>query len=192
MLFVGPSTAAPPHALSVRTILVIRFRHLGDLVLTSGLFQNLRAAFPNAKLALLCDPRFAEFLEKQPPIDTVWVLPKRGYVCGSLLKGWLRLTWDLVRTEFDAVIDLADTRTSSQIVRLLRSPVRIGYQPPLRLRRQWWEGRAYNTHIRPNRLGDAEHVVDSYLAPLKQLGQMIVQRQPKLNDCSAPAQARHE
>lgn len=52
-------------------ILVIRFGALGDLIMCRQAFYEIRAAHPDAKIALLTTPPFADFARSMPWFDTV-------------------------------------------------------------------------------------------------------------------------
>ncbi len=54
-------------------ILVIRLGALGDLVLCFQAFHEIRAAYPNAEIALLTMPAFAEFARSMPWFNRVIV-----------------------------------------------------------------------------------------------------------------------
>ncbi len=52
-------------------ILVIRFSSLGDVVLTTAIFPNLRARWPEAEITVLTKPAFAPIFNDNPSIDHV-------------------------------------------------------------------------------------------------------------------------
>ena len=59
-----------------RRILVIRFSSLGDLVLTTPLYRELRQAFPNAKITLLTSDGFGKVLVNNPHLDHILFHPR--------------------------------------------------------------------------------------------------------------------
>ncbi len=67
---VAASPAGPPHR-----VLVIRPDHLGDLLLTTPALTHLRAALPDAHLALLVGPWNADAAACLPMVDEVLTLP---------------------------------------------------------------------------------------------------------------------
>jgi heptosyltransferase III len=168
----------------VRSILVIRFQRLGDLVLVMTLIQNLRAVWPSARLTLLCQETYANFLRQQQGIDDVIAIPKKATPMHQIA-GWLAALVSLVCNSFDLVIDLSDNRRSSQLTRLTNAPLRIGFWPPARCpaRRSLLERGAY-THFAPLLPYENEnhgHIVNQYLAPLKALGLTIYYSRPTLS-----------
>jgi ADP-heptose:LPS heptosyltransferase len=57
-----------------KKILVIRLDHMGDMILTSSFFRNLKNAFPNANLEVLCRSSTKPIAEMIPFIDKINVL----------------------------------------------------------------------------------------------------------------------
>ena len=55
--------------LNPRKILVIRFSSLGDLVLTTPIFRELKRFYPDAEITLLTSSGIGSVLENNPQID---------------------------------------------------------------------------------------------------------------------------
>ena len=58
-------------------ILVIRFSSLGDLILTSPIFRELRRIFPGANLNLLTSVGFGDVLDNNPHLDRIIKHPRK-------------------------------------------------------------------------------------------------------------------
>ena len=58
-------------------ILVIRFSSLGDLILTSPIFRELRRIFPGANLNLLTSVSFGDVLDNNPHLDRIIKHPRK-------------------------------------------------------------------------------------------------------------------
>lgn len=90
------------------SILVIRRDNIGDLVLTTPMFEGLRRHFPGAYLAALVNSYNAAVLDRNPHLDEVFVYTKRKHLAGgSVFKSTvqrLTLLWKLRRRRFDYVI----------------------------------------------------------------------------------------
>ena len=82
----------------MRKILVIRLSSLGDVVLTLPVFKRLRAAYPDAHIAVLVKDSFADVLRGERAIDEVISFSKDESL------------WSLARRiramHFDTVLDL--------------------------------------------------------------------------------------
>ena len=57
-------------------ILVIRLSSLGDIVLSSPVYKNIKAAWPDARITLLVKPQFGQALAGHPDIDEIMVAKK--------------------------------------------------------------------------------------------------------------------
>ena len=57
-------------------ILVIRLSSLGDIVLSSPVYKNIKAAWPDARITILVKPQFAQALAGHPDIDEIMVAKK--------------------------------------------------------------------------------------------------------------------
>ncbi|MER8880454.1 glycosyltransferase family 9 protein [Mesorhizobium sp. M0684] len=74
----------------------------------------------------------------------------------------------LRRFGFDLTIDLADSKTSRIIVRLVNAKTRVGYDPPEKPLR-WLERQPANVLAKPFGFG-GQHYLYRYLSPLEALG----------------------
>ncbi len=109
-----------------RRILVTRTDRIGDLVLSTPVFEALRLKFPKAYLAGLTFLENREIIEGNPHLDEVILYDKRGSE-----KGWwgnLRFARALARKGFDLVIHLHPTNRMHLVSWLAGIPVRIGYR----------------------------------------------------------------
>jgi ADP-heptose:LPS heptosyltransferase len=103
----------------IESILVIRLKALGDIVLSMPIIAALRERYPGAEIDYLCWERYAEALAGDTGLDRVIGLPAR-------LTAQLRLFFGLRRRRFDIVLDLLSSPRSALITRLVGGRVRIG------------------------------------------------------------------
>ncbi len=144
----------------VRRILVIKLRAIGDVLLSTVVLPNLRAAYPDAHIAFLTESAARAVVDGRDDIDrTIIFHPKRDNI--------LRLFVQLYRERFDLAIDLFCNPRSAQMCYATRAPIRVGY--PFR-GRAW----AYTTHV-TQRTGDV-HNTEFNLDALRHLGIPIVER----------------
>lgn len=88
------------------SILVMRFDHAGDMVMTLPMFAALRACFPQAKISVLCRPFVKELVENDAHVDEVLVWPVPWFE-RDVSPGWLKTVlflWSL-RNRFEVVIE---------------------------------------------------------------------------------------
>lgn len=104
-----------------RTILVIRHRAGGDLLLTTPALAAIRAGCPGARIDVLAARGLGALLEGNPDVDRVIEFDRRSLVSS------LALYARLARGGYDVVFDLVSNPRSAWMTRLTRAPVRIGY-----------------------------------------------------------------
>lgn len=85
----------------IKKVLIIRFRRIGDAVLSTVLCSTIRKNFPEAEVHYLLHDPINTLFEYHPDIDKVISFPAKDSV-GSYLKR----VWRLMRKEkYDAIID---------------------------------------------------------------------------------------
>lgn len=119
--------------LYAKKILVLRYRFIGDTVLTVPFLRNLRQAFPSARIDLMVEPFSGQVLEGCPYVDRVIPFEFKTihqYSSGSR-KGKFsafKEYWSLIRKEqYDAAFVLKRSLSSAALVWLARVPRRIGF-----------------------------------------------------------------
>ena len=107
-------------------ILITRTDRMGDLLLSTPVFEALRLGFPKAHLACLTFLENRELVEGNPFLDEVILYDKRGSE-----KGWIGNLWfarRLAEKRFDTVVHLHPTNRMHWVSWLAGIPVRIGYR----------------------------------------------------------------
>ncbi|WP_246677064.1 glycosyltransferase family 9 protein [Mesorhizobium sp. B2-4-15] len=155
---------------TIKSILVIQTKYIGDVILTSVLVRNLRLAYPNAAIAMLCAPGLRDFVVSQNIADVAIGFERRsaGRSLLQRVKEYSCLVADLRRRKFDLTIDVADSKTSRIVHRSIGAPLRVGYNPPERPLK-FWEVQPANIFAEAFGHGGA-HYLYRYLSPLKALG----------------------
>ncbi len=103
----------------IDSILIVRLKALGDIVLSLPIIGALRARFPNAWIGYLCWEQFAEALSGETGLDEILTLPKRWLDQAGLL---LRLR----RKRVDIVLDLLSSPRSALFTWMSGGRMRIG------------------------------------------------------------------
>ncbi|AGB43147.1 ADP-heptose:LPS heptosyltransferase [Mesorhizobium australicum WSM2073] len=165
---------------TVKSILVIQTKYIGDIILTSVLVRNLRLAYPNAAIAMLCAPGLRDFVISQNIADLAIGFDGRsaGRSLLQRVKEYSSLVADLRRRKFDLTIDVTDSKTSRILHRSIGAPLRVGYNPPEKPLK-FWEGQPANIFAKPFGHGGA-HYLYRYLSPLEALGIELREVTPRL------------
>ncbi|GGY64431.1 heptosyltransferase [Cellvibrio zantedeschiae] len=92
---------------SIKKILVIRFRRVGDAVLGTSLCTSLRKTFPQAEIHYLLNTPIAPLYEGHPDIDKVITFDNRD---DKSFFRYLGRAWSIVRAnKYDVIIDMRGT-----------------------------------------------------------------------------------
>ena len=110
------------------TVLLIRLRLIGDVVLSTPVIRALRRAFPDARLTYLVERDAAAVVRHNPHLDEVLIAERRRGA--ARLLDDVRLAWQLRRRRFDVVIDMHGGPRSSWLTLATGAPQRIGYDMP--------------------------------------------------------------
>ncbi|MEO5365084.1 MAG: putative lipopolysaccharide heptosyltransferase III [Magnetococcus sp. WYHC-3] len=112
----------PPDPGRVREILVIKFKHIGDVLLATPVLTALRRRHPAARITALVSCDTAPILENNPDLDRLWCLPRRARLWAAR-DIYLRL----LTGRFDVVVDLSGGGDRGAICSgLTRAPWRYG------------------------------------------------------------------
>ena len=138
----------------VRSILVIKLRAIGDILLSTVVTKNLRDAFPDARIMYLVEPPGVDVLRGNPFVDGTVVFDRRT-MSGAALIAAVR------HGGFDLVIDLFGNPRTALVTRLSGARYRVGYR---------FRGRSYAYNIVVEPRGDRVHNTRFNLDALEALG----------------------
>ena len=111
--------------MSVRKVLVIRFRRIGDAVLSVVICSSLRKSFPEAEIRYVLNDHIAPLFENHPDIDKIITFSDEE---NNHFFEYLRKVRQLMKTErYDVIIDTRATiKTLWFSAFSLRTKYRIG------------------------------------------------------------------
>src|SRR5262245_58429308 len=115
-------TSAPPPRVPAARILVIQFRRIGDVLLSTPVLRALRAAYPQSHIAFLTEPSPGRVLQGNTLLNEIILRPRQIT--------W-REQWGLIRhlrrQRFDLVIDLIGNPRSAILTRLSGARHRLAF-----------------------------------------------------------------
>lgn len=121
-------TKAPPEA---SAILVVRYRFIGDTILTVPFLRNLRQAYPKARIDVLVGPQSGEVLEGCPYVDELITFDTTRFHKYDRGKGAARSFWsyvkELKRRKYDTAFVLKRSFSSALLCLLIGCRNRTGY-----------------------------------------------------------------
>ncbi len=145
---------------SIRKILVIKLRAVGDVLLSTIVTKNLRLAFPEASIDYLTEPPSRELLETNPFLDSTLVYD-RTTMSGA---GLIRMVRD---GGYDLVIDLFGNPRTALVTRLSGARYRAGFS---------FRGRRYAYNILVEPRGATVHNTQFNLDAIQAIGVEIQDR----------------
>ena len=105
---------------SVKRVLVIRLRSIGDTVLSTPSLIALRRFLPNAQIDVLLEDWVAPLLEGFDAVDNVVAMGKGTF-------DRLKTAWRIRRNRYDVVFNLHGGTTSTMLIRATGARHRVGY-----------------------------------------------------------------
>ena len=145
---------------TIKSVLIIKLRAVGDVLLSTVVIPNLRHAFPGARIDFLTEPPSAEILQGNPSIDDT-LLFDADRMSGVALIRTVR------RRRYDLIIDLFGNPRTALVTRLSGASYRVGF----RFRQRAY---AYNIVVEPR--GGKVHNTQFNLDALEALGIHIIDR----------------
>ena len=103
-------------------ILVIQFRMIGDVLLSTPVVRALRQHYPESYIAFCTEPGPAGVLKGNPYIDEVLIHPRP-----ATWRQEARFLRHIRRGRFDLVVDLMGNPRSAVLARISGAPHRLGF-----------------------------------------------------------------
>jgi len=154
-------------------ILVIKFRHIGDVLLSTPLIHNLRIHYPDARIDVAVNDDTLPMLQNNPDIDTLLPYPRKNREKGlfNRIAQELRYLKKLQTPGYDLVINLTEGERGAYITLLSGARQTIGFRPTKGWMRLF---SPYTLHA--DRMKIFEHAVNHDLQIVPLLGGEIVSR----------------
>jgi heptosyltransferase-2 len=152
----------------IRKIIILRFRRVGDAVLSSALCTSLRKTFPDAEIDYVLNAGIAPLFDQHPDIDRVISFTETEL---DSFQVYLRkVRWIMKREPYDIIIDTRSTfRTLWFSLFSLRTPYRIG-------KRKWYNLFIHNHRPDTELDDDMVGCTLNLLSPLKENFQLVCDR----------------
>lgn len=146
---------------SIRRILVIKMRYIGDTILATPVLRALKTALPNIRIDLLINKETAAVVHGHPDIDQLLAYDYHRAKRDPLY--FIKFLFQIGRLHWDVALDLTGNDRSALFTFVSGATNRWGYESGKTLKK-----RAY-THRLPNRFGRM-HTVDHHLEMVRALG----------------------
>lgn len=143
-------------------ILVIRFKRIGDAILTLPLCNSLKQTFPNATVDYVLYEEMAHLFYKHPYIDNVITIKDNER---KNIFEYIKKVYNVTRKKYDIIIDVMSTPKSELFCLFsLKSPLRIG-------RYKEWRGYTYTHKMKETEsLNKIDKFLKQLLPPISEAG----------------------
>lgn len=157
-------------------ILLTKLRHIGDVLLITPLFENLKAHYgEDCEIGVLINQGCEGIIQDHPLLSFYHLYP-RAALASLGLWGRIRAEVALVREirahRYDIVISLTEGERSAFLALLSGAKRRVGFEP-----KKGWVKRIYHDYIPKQGM---KHTVDSNLEALRVLGVEIKSKRVSL------------
>jgi heptosyltransferase-3 len=152
---------------TLQRVLVIKLRHLGDVLLTSPVFTVLKNHAPQLEIDALVYRDTESMLSGHSAIADIFTIDrgwKQEEWTSRLAHEW-RLLRSLRARHYDLIIHLTENARGAVLCLLLKPPYSVAHDYPAKRGRLW---RNSFTHLFPS--PDRRHKVEMHLDALRRLG----------------------
>lgn len=160
-----------PFPKNIKKILVIRLDHIGDMLLSTPVYRELKKNFPKAEVDVLCTPATKQMIENNPYVDRIFEFYSPWFSKKEFKgeKSYKEIKERLKKENFDLIIELhADPRNIVLASSLNSYSVGYGVR-----------GLGFLLNKTAKYKNSAEHISQRDLDILKQVG--IKTSKPKLD-----------
>jgi len=109
---------------SIKSVLVIKLRHIGDVLITGPVFRALKDAFPGVRTTALIPAGTESMLDANPSVDEVMVFDRKAGLSGEAA-----IARRLLAGHFDVAINMTEGDRGAILVALSGARIRIGVDP---------------------------------------------------------------
>lgn len=115
--------------MEVKNVLVVRFRQLGDAVLTTVICNTIRKNFPDARISYVLNDNLASLFEGHPSIDRIITFTKKER---HDTLAYIKKIWHIMHeTHYDVIIDKRSTLNTTPFALFsIHTPIRVALKKP--------------------------------------------------------------
>ena len=143
-------------------ILVIKFRNIGDVLLTTPLIKNLKLHYPDAKIDVALNKGTEEMVTKNPNINEIFVYDRSYYKSLPKVKKIIE-EFKFLRSfkDYDMVINTTEGDRGAFIAKFSKAKTKIGYP----VKKNWFLKSVFDISLPKPTL--IRHIIDNNLDALR-------------------------
>lgn len=117
---------------TIQSVLIVKLDHIGDMILTTPVFEAVKKRYPDCFLGVLCSSMGSLALRNNPYIDKIWIydaemFDKHGTNNRQSKLRDLESVLDIRRRRFDVCIGLREDHENVPILSMLGAKKTISY-----------------------------------------------------------------
>ncbi len=171
----------------IKKILVIKLRHLGDVLLATAVFYNLKKSLKNVKVHAFVNEESKDILKNNPYVDEIITydrnIKKEGFF--KRLKYEMQILKKIKKQKYDLVINLTEGDRGAIAAFFSKAKYKVGIDPE---KRGFFKKEKIYTHIVKNPK-TKRHIVERNLDALRRIGIFPKDKNKKLY-FTIPAKAK--
>lgn len=140
---------------SIKKILLIKLRGIGDVILSTVVLENIKQEFPSAQIHFLTQKPSDQLIQDLPEINKVLLFDRKD------LLGRIQLIRNVRKEKYDLVIDFYTNPFTAQVTFLSGAKLRAGFP---------YRGRKYAYNLYGVEERGKYHAADLHLEFIKKLG----------------------
>ncbi len=150
---------------NVRKILVIKMRHLGDVLLAGAVFRSLHYFFPDAQIDACVYREAAPLLEGRSDVFQIFCIDPewKKLSLAARMRREAALLWKVRKENYDLAINLTEGDRGVLAMLASRAKVRVGFRP-----KGFWQAKALTHTVKSP--SPPRHAVERNLDALRRIG----------------------
>jgi heptosyltransferase-3 len=143
-------------------ILVIKFRNIGDVLLTTPLIKNLKLHYPDAKIDMVVNKGTETMITDNPNINEIFVYDRKYYKSLPKLKKIIE-EFKFLRSfkDYDIVINTTEGDRGAFIAKFSKAKTKIGYP----VKKNWYLKNVFDLEMPKPEL--IRHIIDNNLDAIR-------------------------
>jgi heptosyltransferase-3 len=113
-------------------ILIIKFRNIGDVLLSTPLIENLKLHYPNGLINFALNNGCQDMVSLNPNINDIFIYNREKIQKGTLInriKEELKYIKNIISNNYDIVINLTEGDRGAIISMLSSAKIKLGFKP---------------------------------------------------------------
>jgi len=156
-------------------ILVIKFRNIGDVLLTTPLIKNLRLNYPDSQIDVVVNKGTESMLENNPNINHIFVYDRDYYKSLPKIKKIIE-EFKFLKSfkNYDIVINTTEGDRGAFIAKFSNAKIKIGYQ----VKKNWYLKNTFTYKMPKPPL--IRHIIENNLDAIRVLDKTIKEKKVEI------------